>query len=312
MALGIAVFAALLSTDKLKSELQMLQTNMLVLCAMALGLWLLDRRPVWAGAAIGFALNIKYQAVALLFYLLFRKRWKAAGATLVWTVIWAFLPALSVGFRQDVHYLAEGSAGLLGMVGIKVSGNAANIENISTGMSISITSAIARLLERTRPTTSPLFVSGIIALIWLALLALLYRSRGLPVLRWPRESAQQSPPYRGLVGIEWIAVIASVLAFSPQTNTRHLVLTILVNILGLIVLLESRGKYRALAIAGIILLWMGLNLPPGSRTTPNPGYAIAQWQGAGGPTITLLIATALIAAAGLIIAKRTDPPLTTT
>ena len=96
-----------------------------------------------------------------------------------------------------------------------------------------------------------------------------------------------------------------------RTNTRHLVLTILVNIRSALVVRSwnhAANTARPFPSPASIVLWIGpRDLFPGSRTTPNPSYAIAQWQGAGGPTITLLIATALIAAAGLIVAKRTAP-----
>jgi uncharacterized membrane protein len=97
----------------------MLQTNTLVLLAMMLGLLLLDKRPAWAGAALGFAINVKYQALALLLYLLFRRRWKAAGATILWAAAWGLLPSISVGFRQDLNYLAQGFTGVLRLMGVQ-------------------------------------------------------------------------------------------------------------------------------------------------------------------------------------------------
>jgi len=149
----------------------------------------------------------------------------------------------------------------------------ANIEPLSVRFSISITSAAARFTEDHHLTTSPFVIAGIIALVWLALIALLYRSRKVPILFWPAARAQFQLPWRALAGFEWVVVIAAVLAFSPQTNTRHLVLTVFINLLGIALLLNSRGKNRwiaILSILGLLALWMALNLPPAVPSAAGP------------------------------------------
>jgi hypothetical protein len=308
VVLAVAVIAALLSADKIKSELQMLQTNALITLGITLGLYFLDRKPFWAGAALGFALNIKYQAIALLLYLLCRKRFKTAGATVLWTLIWGFIPAFSVGLGREAHYLVQGFAGVLRLVGLNFGNDVANVEPISSGFSVSITSAAARFTESHGLAISPFLIAGIIAIVWLILLATMIRAHHLPVLAWPSALGQQLPPWDLLVAIEWVAVVASVLAFSPQTNMRHIVLTTLINVLGVAIAWQAKNKNRWIAIAGLAILWMGLNLPFGQRVDARENPIIAFSHRVGGPTWVILLATALIAWVGFSLASQQASP----
>ena len=86
---------------------------------------------------------------------------------------------------------------------------------------------------------------------WLAALAGIYRQRKMPVLAWPAAAAQKLPPWSLVAGVEWMTVMASVLAFSPETNSRHLVQTGLMNVLGLVLVVETRGPARWAAGAGL-------------------------------------------------------------
>ncbi|HEY4330412.1 MAG TPA: glycosyltransferase 87 family protein, partial [Phycisphaerae bacterium] len=305
--LTISVLAAILGIDKIRGELQMLQTNTLVLLAMMLGLLLLDKRPAWAGAALGFAINVKYQALALLLYLLFRRRWKAAGATILWAAAWGLLPSISVGFRQDLNYLAQGFTGVLRLMGVHTAADAANIEPIGSGLSISITSAAARFLTAHQITMSPFIPSGIIALAWLAVLAWCYHRQKVPAILWPRARAQTNLPFAGLAAMEWLAVIAAVLAFSPQTNTRHLVLTTLMFILGWVLLFETKGRGKWLPACAMLILWMGLNLPPGHRTEDGQSGTVAFWHRIGGPSWALLASMLLLAWPAIAVARARQP-----
>src|SRR6266699_883367 len=60
------------------------QAATIVLCAnflfIVLALRWLDKRPAWAGIALGLACNIKYLPIVTLPYLLIRRRWVAAGS----------------------------------------------------------------------------------------------------------------------------------------------------------------------------------------------------------------------------------------
>jgi hypothetical protein len=297
---GVAVAAAILSFDKIKSDLQMLQTNSLVIAGIALGLLLLDRAPLWAGCALGFSMNIKYQAVALLVYLVLRRKWKAVYAMVGWTLFWAYLPAASVGLPREITYLAEGFSGILRIVGIPVGKNVANIEPLASTFSVSVTSAVARVVAFGQIPLNPLLVAGCIAALYVAILMLLYRRQKIPTLAWPTRDQQTAAPWNALVAAEWTAVMMCVLAFSPQTNTRHLILSLLANTLGVSLALLRRGPARASAIAGLVVIWMGLNLPPGNRDNIERLSAAGTWHFFGGPSFALLAGTALLVYAALV------------
>ena len=77
----VALLATIIIADKLRSELRMWQTNILMLFFSACGLRFLDRRPTLAGAFLGLAVNVKYLPIAFLPWLLLRRRFKAARPT---------------------------------------------------------------------------------------------------------------------------------------------------------------------------------------------------------------------------------------
>ena len=61
---------------------------------------------------------------------------------------------------------------------------------------------------------------------------------------------------------------------------------------------------------GLLIMWMSLNLPPGSRTTDLGNSAVAIWHGVGGPTWGVLAACGLFAWVGLTLAKANHPLVT--
>jgi alpha-1,2-mannosyltransferase len=67
------------------------------------GLVLIERERTGGGAALlGLAILTKIVPVLLLGYLVLRRRWRAAGATVVAVGAWALLPALWLGISGDV------------------------------------------------------------------------------------------------------------------------------------------------------------------------------------------------------------------
>ena len=112
---------------------------------------------------------------------------------------------------------------------------------------------------------------GLTGLMWAAWL---YSGKGFPFLLWPPAQAQQDWPFNGLVGIEWVSLIVVALAFSPDTNARHLVLALLVNILAATMLLVPRpGVPRAPLAVGTILMFLGFIMPLKGWVTPKQAHA---------------------------------------
>jgi alpha-1,2-mannosyltransferase len=305
MVLTVAVLTALLTSDRVKGELQMIQTNGLVALGIAIGFWALDRKPIIAGLALGFAINIKFQALGLLLYFLFRRRWKAAGATAVGSAFWALLPALSIGWMRDIEYVGRSCAGVLNMMGFHIADNGANVEPLASSFSISITSSAGRLVEHTGWPVSPYVLSGAVAMIWLATLGLLYHANKSPILLVPSEKTLRSPPWSQLVTLEWVAVIVAVLAFSPQTSTRQSVQAFTINAVCVVLAIQAVGRLRWLAIAAGAILWMGQNLPPGNRSG-GVDAAAAFWRSIGGPCWCMLASIILLTYVTLKSAARPE------
>src|SRR5262249_45632833 len=135
-----------------------------------------DRRPVWAGAALGFAVNIKYLPVITLPYLLLRRRWVSAGAMALSCVAFALMPAIATGWHRDLRYLSIAFAGLFRMLGAARAGReTAIVGDIKANFSLSVTSAIARFAHHWHADMyMPAAVAAIFALV-VACFAWLYR-----------------------------------------------------------------------------------------------------------------------------------------
>ncbi len=295
----VAMVSLLLIEDKVKGDLQMLQTNSVVLLLFVLGLYWLDRSSILAGAALGAVFNIKYLSLVMLPYLLLRRRWTTAGWFVAWAVALALLPALWTGWNANLSHLKTAYAGIGRLVGIAgASVPAAETHDLRAGFSLSIPSALARA---TKSDEAALILSAGFSLAWVAAGAWIYRRRGIPVLAWPVPKQQREQPYRAMVGIEYACLVAAALAFSPQTNSRHLVLVLLPDAMAAALLLHARPALRRgawlLLCAGTLVLLAGLTLPPGNRHG-KVFSASTTWLAAGGPCWCLLVMTLTLVASG--------------
>ncbi len=92
------------------------QPNLILLAMMLYGFWLLQHeRPWMAGSMFALATALKVFPVAMLPYLLWRRRWKAVASTIVFLGLFLFVvPAPVRGFE---HNIAELKTWYQGMVG---------------------------------------------------------------------------------------------------------------------------------------------------------------------------------------------------
>jgi hypothetical protein len=307
-----ALLGVLLNFDKVHSELQMFQTNALMFFLFALSLYWLDRRPVLAGIPLGFILNIKYLSLAMFPWLLLRRRWKTAGAFAASSVFFALLPAVISGWHSNLHDLAVAYGGLLHMLGVgggtaAAGHEQANVEDIAAGFSCSITSAMARLTRLGWTLKQALAAAAVIALAVAAIVAAMYRRLTLPLLSWPPADSQRTQPYSTLVGLEFTALVVATLAFSPQTNTRHLLLALLVTIPSSLLILRTRGQAQWTLIAGMLIELAGFTLPWGHSTaTSGDKSPSLPWLAVAGPSWCMLIALFTLLSAGLTRATTID------
>jgi Glycosyltransferase family 87 len=302
--LAVVALTTVLAAPRLRSELQMWQTNVPMLAATLLALCWLDRRPQWAGLMLGLAVNIKYLPLIYLPYLLLRRRFTAAAWFVLGIVVFALLPAVYTGWTANLQHWATASAGIAQLLGIKVQTvQAANIDALTVGHSVSITSGMARIAGLdAAPSLKWLLTIGAVLAAFVALAAV-YRRFGMPVLKWPKASEQTASPYRAMVALEWAALMALALAFSPQTNPRHLVLLLMAfALLSVLLYLPDAGSSskrwpasRWLALTALVVMMAGLSLPPG---TPEFATQLAWWRRVGGPGWSLVAMLPLLFAAG--------------
>lgn len=292
----IALFITfIIVEDRIKADLQMFQVNSLLLFLSIASLRWLDRRPTLSGIALGLAMNLKVFPIIMLPYLLFRRRWRTAGAMVGSTVLFGLLPALVIGWKTNLQYLAQSSGGFLTLLGIN-SGvhQKAQIKDVTASYSVSIPSGMVRMCG---PEHSILAWVGICAiLIGLVVFGTwVYRRQGLPRLHWPDRIKQQEQPWRAMVAMEWAVLMAIALIFSPQTNSRHLLLIAPLAMMGSVMLVKTfRSPGWLLLLAGTAVVWAGLTLPPGSFRIEFLHTAHVFWQFIGGPGWVLLAAIPLL------------------
>ncbi|HWE97556.1 MAG TPA: glycosyltransferase family 87 protein [Tepidisphaeraceae bacterium] len=295
--LGVAFGAALLAAVPLHNELRGMETNALLLLSFALGLYWLDRRPGCAGLALAVAINIKYLPVLAIPYMLLRRRWAAAAATALWSAALALLPALFIGWTTNLRYLRMAVGGLGNLAGTGPAAGSAHVNQASVLSSISITSTFARLAEGLGwPSRSGLALGAAAAACCGLMAVVAYRRRRLPLLLWPAARAQTASPFQALVAIEWAGLVTGILAFSPNTQNRNLVLAVIPAVLAVVLLRFPRGGLsRRPVVIAVITMLVALILPIAAMGHENTGI----WQHSGMPCWCLLAAYAVLLVVGL-------------
>ena len=263
---AVACIVCVVSENELRGVMTMLETDALMLLLFTLSFWWLDRKPTLAGLALAFAFNIKYLSIVALPYLILRRRWRASAATVLGSVFFALLPALQLGWKEDLRCLRVSMGGLLRWLGVAPEKTGSIVvHNIADGLSVSITSATARVLGAQGVSNPKIMLAAAgIGLVSLLAVAALYAFNRLPFWVWPPSGQQRHQPFRALVALEWAGLMTVSLAFSPNTNARHLVLTAIVNAVGAaLVVLPRPGVSRAPATLGLLLIFYGYIWPFG-------------------------------------------------
>lgn len=295
LAVGlVSAITTLVMLDKIKGELQMWQTNAILLFACSACLYWLDRRPLLAGAWLGLAINIKYLPIVLLPWMVARGRWRAAAGVVVGIAAFAVLPAAWTGLDRNLGDLRVAFAGILRLVGVPVESQAANVEPLAVSFSVSVTSALARLFGDGR-SGAALAASAAVAVCFGAVVIAMYLRSRLPL--FGRAAASPDSAWAALHAVEFAGLLVVALAFSPQTNPRHLVLiTPFAAASAAAVLSYPRGdafgrRARLAVLAALLVLVGGLNLPPG---VPSLKGIVDAWRSIGGTSWTSLIALILV------------------
>jgi hypothetical protein len=257
----IAILTAALTYGRIKAELAIMQTDVIVLAAYIFGIYWLDRRPALAGAVLGFALNIKYYTLPGLFYFLLRRRWRAAAWFGIAAIFFALLPALRVGLHTDLRYLSIAFGGVLKSVGVETGqSEAAHVHHVYESLSVSITSGISRMVRRSHPGLAT-SLTALVIILFVLLATWWYRARNLPLYGWPARIAQRAWPFRQLIILEWAGLMIASIAFSPDANLRHMVLVLFPNIIAVTLLLAGGNKSNRIPLLlGLVLQIYALDL----------------------------------------------------
>jgi hypothetical protein len=301
---GAALLATFLLIDKIRGEMRMGQTNTWMLAAFVLGLVWMDRRPWLAGLALGFGFNIKYLPVVMLPYLLFRRRWNVAAGFILGAIGFALLPAIWSGWHENLRHLAVAYSGLLKLVGLETgAAEAANLESISAPLSVSVTSMVSRAIGGGQATWLVLAVSLGTALGVAGVMLAIARRAGVPLLfRW--LTAQGAASQSETTLLEWLGLLVFVLAFSPQTNTRHLYLVLFVLTAAAVILLKPpAGVSRRPLVVGVAVLTLGLNFPQFNSLSSS---AALWWAAHAGPTVCLLFMYGTLLWTGLCVVRTSE------
>ena len=278
--------AFLLSVGEVKTEWATGQTDTLILLAFVLALRWIDALPWLAGGAIGFGANIKYQPIFALPWMLARRRWRAAAATVLAAGGFAVLPSLLTGWVGNLRDLRVAFAGLGNFAGVHAD-VAARTVNLTWIRSVSITSASGRLLEALHGNPARAFLlGGFVALVFLGVVGWIYRARGFQLFApspSPRTVGARNP---GLAAVEWLGLMVAWLAFGPEVSRRHMFVLLLLHVAVLAVLVSPATGFRRQPLVIALVVWqLGLRLPPSSAPFEK---ASAFWNGLGGPSWCLL------------------------
>ena len=267
----VFLLAMLMDIDKLLGEMAMQQSNLLVLLCFVLALRWLDRHPLLSGLALGFGANIKYVTLVALPYLLLRKRFRAAAATVAASVFWALLPALFVGWGRNMDMLRKAIGGLSNLSSSDSAAGSAKV--FGPGWGISIPAFAVRFFGTGGQSHTALSVAVVCAVALLFCFAAwgIYRASGIPLLRGRGGHIEMQGIMPGAVAIEWAGLIIITLVFSPQTSSPRLSMLLLPCIVAVSVLFLPQKKISGSPlILGLLIMFAGMILP-----IKNAGFAKA-------------------------------------
>jgi hypothetical protein len=261
LAWAIAAIACLLIADKIEATFLLGQTDCLMLLGFACALCCMDRRPLLAGTAIGATASIKYLTLIFVPYLLIKKNFRAAIASLLAFIFFMALPVMEVGLNRSAEYATAEWRGLGRMLGLIAAGKQVKVLRVTMGRSVSITSAIFRF-TRSHDLPDSLAVL-ILVLIFLAVMAgivFICRHHGVSIFRQEKSSRRRAS---AVTSLEWAVLVFLAMTFSPQTTARHMVLLLLIfaTAIGIFLAQKAKGS-RALLVIAVALMIIGLSLPP--------------------------------------------------
>jgi len=309
----VAAIGAAILADKVRAEYRMQQSNAILLLCWTLALIWLDRRPGLAGIALGFAVTIKYVALIALPYLLIRRRFKAAASLVLSTIAFNLAPAIILGWNENLAGLSRALGGIGNMLsGAGQQAGEAKIMGMEN-FGISVPSVVVRALGLPGLNITALLIIAVIAAAVFAAAWIIYSRAGQSMFQHAAADgtsplAQANPTRHRMLALEWSGLIVAALAFSPQTNSPHLVQLVLVALAlaaALLALAPTHPFHFKLAIASALVLLASLTLPPSGESTRT---LVGLSRRIGWPAWTMLVSYLLLLAAAVPRPSAPAPP----
>jgi hypothetical protein len=267
---AVAGLTVLACVELIRSELRWVQTDGVVLAALAVALATVGRggwRGGVCGAAIGVAINVKFQALVLLPWLAWRRRWVEFWSALIVGAALLLVGVPGHGWEAGLSYAVRGFGELGGVAGI-AGGSAAH--PVEWHGSVSALSGAVRVFG----DVGWLIALGVGAGTGL-LVVLMGRSLGG---RW---SGRVDGDAGRLLVVEFCVLLLGMLAVSPQSMSRHfLLIAPAVAVAWAVVLGGTQVAARVVAGFGLVVLVGGVYLPPGGVEVF--AAAVDVWQRVGG------------------------------
>jgi hypothetical protein len=236
------------------------QLNLTLLAVMLLGFVMLDRgRPGAAGGLFAFAASTKVFPVMVLGYLVWRRRWAAAAATVVGIVV--FMLVAPMPMRGVERHLQESREWLdrvvLSTSSTSIAGIPGRAYRAGNQSLVSVVNRLTRPVEETDPPPSnpdyfnvnlvdigprgSFLVFGTIA----GVLCLAY------ILAMPRAAARTPR----IAGIEYAILLILITIFSPKAGSYYFCWTMpgLAVITAAILSAPAASRARRLLVAGLIV-----------------------------------------------------------
>lgn len=249
---GLLLFALAANLFAFHFDLDLGQSNILMLLLIALGLCLANNgHPLWAGFSLGVATLTKLEPFLLVLFCLWRRRFRTAGAALV-TI--ALLMGLSVAHSgAEVHrsWAADVLPHLSNVSGFAHDEGDSAADHTKHGLN----SLFARLLVANR-TTRPLTEAPVLAkaLTWLSCGLVLAVS--LFVCKPDRLKSKR------LFALEFGLMVTTLLIVSPKCVEHHLVLLLIPYFLLFGRLARNPSRHTAaLAVAVLSFVLCGAEYP---------------------------------------------------
>jgi hypothetical protein len=301
--LAVVAFGVVFTFDQLRWQLEHGQTDGLALLGFALGLAWLERRPVLAGMAMGAAANVKYLTLIAAPFAGLRGRWRLLGGVGAGAALGAVAPAAVFGWERTAGYLSTSLGRLVHVVDAgpdRAQTGEINVHSLTWEMNVSLPAFAAKSADRlglddgaALPLAAAL-AAGLVVAAWL-----IYARRGERFWLGARPSDRQAV-VRERATLEWLGLIVAVLAVSPQTTVRHMVLLGLVYQAAAVFMLAPRpGAPRWLPAVGVAAAWLTMTLPPGGGDGWMSEVALPWWRSVAGSMWGALAAYALLLWSGL-------------